>query len=83
MINQDDIDDMRPDYLNDPVFQRLQWEVRSAFEQGFRAGAKSYGGKVPNALFGGEPAWRPYWLESRARAFLLANGLIAGDEGFK
>lgn len=70
----------REDYMNDPVFQRLQFLARAAFEQGWRAG----GGDPVSSPFK-EPAvgWRLAWLKSEARAFLVENGLINGDDTWK
>ena len=75
MITQDDIDAMKPekptkfDYLNDPVFQQMQFYVRLAFEEGYNS----------NRLW----SWRDGWLNSQSRKFLLDSGLITGKEGYK
>lgn len=63
------------DYESDPVFQKLQFEVRRAFEEGWR-------------LAGGDPrsspydqpnvGWRAAWVNSQARKFLVDNGIITG-----
>lgn len=77
MITQDDIDAMADDqpksrdyYLHDPIFQRMQWEVRRAYESGYRAA-------------GGGKEWRDHWMQSDSRKFLVANGLMTGNEGYK
>jgi len=70
----------RDDYENDPVFKRLQWEVRQAFENGYRAAKQDRGQSKMNPEKG---EWFDHWIISKSRAFLLANGLITGDEGYK
>ena len=80
MISGDDIDAMREqpldngiDYLHDPVFQQVQYYVRLAFEEGYRA-------VMPHAP---PHAWKLDWRNSIARKFLLDNGMITGNEGYK
>jgi hypothetical protein len=85
MISQDDIDAMaepqnRDFYMTDPVCKRLQWEVRSAFERGYRAAGMSNGQSAINPNKG---KWFDHWMNSKSRAFLVANGLMTGDEGYK
>lgn len=63
------------DYETDPVFQRLQYEIRAAYEEGWR----NAGGDQIRSPFGQEPVgWRAAWLKSKARAFLVANGINTG-----
>jgi len=84
LISQDDIDaftdDPKQQYMNDPVFQRLQWEVRAAFEAGYTAAGGDRRQSVNRPEKG---KWFDEWLVSKSRAFLVANGLMAGDEGWK
>jgi hypothetical protein len=61
------------DYAVDPVFQQVQYYVRLAFEEGYRAAKPA---TVKNE-------WRPDWFNSIARKFLLDNGLISGNEDYK
>lgn len=88
MISGDDIEAMREDpqplgkdfYMRDPVFQRLQWEVRAAFEAGYTAAGVGRGVSNMNPQNG---KWFDHWLVSKSRAFLVNNGLMTGSEGFK
>jgi len=65
----------RIDYLSDPIFQRLQYEIRAAYEEGWRDG----GGDPLRSSYDREPVgWRAKWLTSQARAFLVANGIQTG-----
>ena len=84
MITQDDIEAMKPQsrgfYAADPVFQRLQWEVRAAFEDGYTAAGGERGQSSINPQKG---KWFDHWFTSRSREFLMANGLMTGEEGYK
>jgi hypothetical protein len=88
LITQDDIDAMCDDtqpatrdaYLRDPIFQRMQWEVRAAFEAGYTAAGVDRGQSLANPSKG---KWFDHWIVSKSRAFLVTNGLMTGDEGFK
>ena len=63
------------DYERDPVFQRLQFEIRAAYEEGWRAA----GGDPIRSPAEKEPVgWRAAWMESSARRFLVANGINTG-----
>ena len=93
MITQQDIDAMANDtqcevkpqamprefYLSDPIFNRMQWEIRRAFELGFAANGPRGKSKVDPK----KGAWLDAWLMSQCRQFLLANNLMTGDEGYK
>ncbi len=68
------------DYLNDPLFQRLQWEVRNAFEAGYLAAKPQRGQSKLNPSKG---EWHDAWIVSNSRAFLITNGLMTGQEGWK
>lgn len=67
-------------YQKDPIFQRLQYEIRAAFEEGWRAA-----GGDPIRSPAGQVAvgWRRAWIESTARAFLVANGINPGNVSWK
>ena len=67
-------------YESDPIFQRLQWQVRAAFEAGFYADGKPRGQSKMDPRKG---AWFDHWLISKERAFLVSNGLMTGEEGYK
>lgn len=58
---------------NDEFFNRIQWEIRAAFERGYRAANPETKTKD----------WKDAWLKSESRAFLVRNGLITGGEGYK
>lgn len=67
-------------YANDPIFQRLQWEIRRAFEEGWRAA----GGDPVRSTHIEEPkGWRLAWMNSSAREFLVANGINTGRVDWK
>lgn len=70
----------RIDYENDPIFQRLQWEVRAAYEAGYIASGADRGQSQTNCA---EGKWFDHWINSRSRAFLVVNGLMTGNEGYK
>ena len=73
-MNADDVVVKPPiDYATDPVFQQFQFYMRLAFEEGYRAGD-------PDTV---RNEWRHHWKQSQGRAFLVDNGLITGDEGYK
>lgn len=88
MITQDDIDAMRDDegrlpkdaYLKDPVFNHMQWVVRSAFEQGYISAGT---GRGRSEIDPSKGKWFDHWINSEARRFLVNNGLISGSEGWK
>ena len=67
-------------YENDPIFQRLQYEIRAAFEEGWRAA----GGDPIRSPAEQEPVgWRLAWINSAARRFLVANGVNTGRVKWK
>ena len=68
------------DYENDPVFHRLQYEIRSAFEEGWRAAG---GNPIRSPSEKSPVGWRLAWIGSKARAFLVANGIITGKVTWK
>ncbi len=71
---------LRQDYERDPVFQRLQFEIRAAYEEGWRAA----GGDPVRSPSAQEPVgWRLAWMNSKARAFLVANGINTGKVHWK
>lgn len=70
----------RIDYENDPIFQRLQFEVRRAFEEGWRAAG---GDPVRSPSFDQPVGWRMAWIGSSARKFLIENGIITGKVTWK
>jgi hypothetical protein len=73
-MNADDVVVKSPiDYATDPIFQQVQYYVRLAFEEGYRAAKPA---TVKNE-------WKPDWFNSTGRNFLLDNGLITGNEGYK
>ena len=67
-------------YAKDPIFQRIQWELRRAYEEGWRDA-----GGDPERSPHDKPAvgWRKSWLTSASREFLVANGLISGEETWR
>ena len=68
------------DYETDPVFQRLQYEVRAAYEEAWR----DAGGDPVRSPADQEPkGWREAWMKSCARAFLVANGINTGKVTWK
>ena len=70
----------RIDYARDPVFQRLQYEIRRAYEEGWRDG----GGNPLSSPHNQEPVGcRLAWLNSHARKFLVANGINTGKVNWK
>lgn len=70
----------RIDYERDPIFQRLQYEVRAAFEEGWKAA----GGDPVRSPHMEEPkGWRLAWVNSRARKFLVANGINTSRVSWK
>ena len=73
-MNADDVVVKPPiDYATDPVFQQFQYYVRLAFEEGYRAGK-------PDTV---RNEWRGAWIHSQGRDFLVDNGLITDNEGYK
>ena len=68
------------DYLRDPNFKRLQFEIRNAFELGWRAAGGDETRSPPS-----EPSqgWRDAWLKSSSRAFLVSVGVITGEDGWR
>jgi len=75
-MNADDVNPPNKaeiDYLNDPVFNAMQWWVRASFEEGYRSANQLAKPKE----------WLSGWMTSRARKFLIDNGLMTGNEGYK
>lgn len=62
----------RIDYERDPIFQRLQYQVRAAYEEGWRAAG---GDPIRSAHMEEPKGWRLAWLHSKAREFLVDNGI--------
>lgn len=58
----------------------VQWVVRNAFEQGFRA-SNPY--PLKSQVNPNYDAWFDAWLKSDARAMLVANGIIGEEDGFR
>ena len=67
-------------YENDPIFHRLQYEIRAAFEEGWRAAG---GDPVRSPHNQGPVGWRLAWINSSARKFLVANGINTGRVRWK
>lgn len=67
-------------YQKDPIFQRLQYEIRAAFEEGWRAAG---GDPIRSPADQVAVGWRRAWIESTARAFLVANGINPGNVTWK
>lgn len=64
-------------YENDPIFKRIQWEMRAGFEEAWRMA----GGDAVQSPHNQEPAgWRLAWMNSKAREFLVVNGMISGKD---
>jgi len=70
----------KDDYAADPVFRRLQWEVRAAYEAGYTAAGAIRGVSNANPKKG---KWFDHWINSKSRAFLIANNLMTGEETYK
>ena len=68
------------DYAADLVFQRLQWEVRAAYEAGYTAANSDRGQSTINPKKG---KWFDHWLNSKPRAFLIANNIITGEDDYR
>jgi len=67
-------------YQNDPVFNRLQYEIRAAYEEGWR----DAGGDPVRSTYEDDPVgWRAAWMKSKAREFLVANGINTGRMKWK
>lgn len=67
-------------YARDPIFNRIQWEMRSAYEEAWRAA----GGLEDASPHDQEPVgWRLAWMNSKARSFLVTNGMISGQDMWK
>ena len=83
-MNEEDIKRMIAEHLTDKTrglsHDTVQWLVRSAYEEGWRAG-------------GGDPAvshhaeapvgWRAAWMGSESRNTLMRNGMISGKDAYK
>lgn len=67
---------MRTTKVNTEVAQYL---MRQSFEEGFRAA----GGSGKSRLNPSKGKWFDYWVQSKTRAMLIANGVITGQEGYK
>lgn len=68
------------DYEQDPIFQRLQFEIRAAYEEGWRDGG---GDPIRSPADEFPKGWRAAWMNSKARDFLVQNGLITGKDNYK
>lgn len=67
-------------YEKDPIFQRLQYAIRAAYEEGWRdAGGDPVRSPHEEELRG----WRAAWMKSKARVFLVANGINTGRVNWK
>lgn len=58
----------------------VQWAVRSAYEEGYRAACGERGVSRFNPDKG---QWFDHWITSKTRAMLIENGVISGEEGYK
>lgn len=67
-------------YESDPVFVRLQYEIRAAYEEGWRDGG---GDPISSPHEKSACGWRASWLKSKARRFLVANGINTGKVEWK
>ena len=68
------------DYEQDQIFQRLQYEIRAAYEEGWRDGG---GDPIRSPAHEFPKGWRAAWMKSKARAFLVANGINTGKVTWK
>ena len=68
------------DYEQDPIFQLLQFEIRAAYEEGWRDGG---GDPIRSPADEFPKGWRAAWMVSKARAFLVANGINTGKVTWK
>ena len=82
MITQDDIDAMAspPVRMTKVNVQVMQWAVRNAYEEGYRAAGGDRGASDMNPEKG---KWFDLWVNSRARKLLIQNGIISGMEDFR
>lgn len=67
-------------YEADPIFNRMQWEMRSCYEESWR---QAGGDPVDSHHTEAPVGWRLSWLNSKARAFLVTNGLISGKDAWR
>ena len=78
-MTEDDVKKIIGDALDERRGQ-VQWAVRAAYEEGWRDG----GGDPVKSPHNEPPkGWRASWLGSSARAMLVRNGMISGDDGWK
>lgn len=60
--------------------QKVQWLVRAAFEEAWRAA----GGDPAKSPHDAEPVgWRAAWMKSTARNILVRNGIISGQDTYR
>ena len=59
---------------------RLQWEIRNAFELGYRAAKPDRGVSKMNPDKG---EWFDHWVISKPRATLVNMGVISGQDTFR
>lgn len=62
--------------------ERLQYEVRLAFEHGYDA-ARPKSEQSKSVRNPEKSEWFDHWLKSPSRQFLIDNMIISGDEGYK
>lgn len=72
--------EIREAYEDDPIFQRLQWEIRTAYEAGYTASGVDRGQSSINPEKG---KWFDHWINSKSRAFLIANDIISGEDEYR
>ena len=64
----------------DELIQRLQWEIRNAFELGYRAAKPARGVSRMDPEKG---EWFDHWIISKPRAMLVNSGVISGTDTFR
>lgn len=71
-------------YAADPIMQQMQHQYRSVYEDGYNQARKDAGLDPIVSPWQDEPVgWRKAWLGSKARAWLVDNGLLSGKESWR
>lgn len=83
-MNEDDVRRMIAEHLTDKPRglsqDTVQWLVRSAYEEGWRAGG---GDPVVSHHADAPVGWRAALVGSDSRNTLLRNGMISGKDAYK
>ena len=83
-MNEEDVRRVIAEHLTDKPRglsqDTVQWLVRSAYEEGWRAG----GGDPAVSHHAAAPVgWRAAWMCSESRNTLVRNGMISGKDAYK